>query len=178
MKAKKAAAAVLTAVMLLSFGSCSLNDNDSENNTSSESAQVQCNVSGKEAIEALIEKSGDENLDSTAFYGEELFEENCVKLYDIEYSNLEDGGIAYAGSGGLADEVSIIKVSDMSENLVLQFLEKRVERRIQDFTGYKPGEISKIENSKCFAYGGYSILIISDNADDLEKQIKLILEQD
>ena len=171
---KKIAAVFLLLLTIISAGSCYFGKKPENSEIS---PQLQTSFSAKDIIQKLIDNKSNENLDSVAYFEDELFQENCVKLYNIEYSQLEDGGIAYAGSGGLADEISIIKAKDISEDVVLQLLEKRVERREQDFTGYKPIEIDKIQNSCVFSSQGYSVLIISDNTEELEKQIKYILEQ-
>lgn len=168
---KKIMLLILPLTLLFSVSSCA----SSKTEGSSAAASSQSGVTAKQIIEAMIEKNEDANLDSTAFYEDDLYKENCQKLYSIEYSDITDGGIAYAGSGGLADEISVIKAENMSESVVETFLSKRVERRVQDFTGYKPTEISKIESSTIFSSGGFSILIISDNALEIQEQIKNII---
>lgn len=172
MNLKRFMTAIMSFIILISVSSCTFGGKETE-----ESSVETTNLTAEQILTILIEKSQEENLDSTAFFDEELFEKNCENLYGIEYSQLKDGGIAYAGSGGYADEVSVIKVNGMADSMVLSFLEKRVERRIQDFTGYRPTEISKIENSRYFISGGFAVLIISDNVEQLEKQVKFIIEQ-
>lgn len=167
---KKIIVLILPLTLLFSISSCAA----SKTEESSAAVSSQSSITAKQIIEAMIEKNEDANLDAVAFYDDDLYKENCQKLYSIEYSDITDGAIAYAGSGGLADEISVIKAENMSESVLETFLSKRVERRIQDFTGYKPTEISKIENSKIFSTGGFSVLIISDNASEIQEQIKNI----
>lgn len=168
---KKVLILAMPLMLLFNLVSCKSGDNDA----SSANSGADSNITAKQIIQAMIDKNEDENLDSIAFYDDDLYKENCQKLYSIDYSDIDDGAIAYAGSGGLADEISVIKTHNMSENVVETFLSKRVDRRIQDFTGYKPTEISKIENSKIFSCGGFSVLIISDNASEIQEQIKNII---
>lgn len=172
MNIKRIVTAFWSFVILISVCSCSFDNNEKE-----ESSATANSFTAEEILTKLLEKSDEKNLDSKAFFDDELFVENCGNLYGIEYSQLKDGGIAYAGSGGYADEISIIKAKDMSDSVVLSLLEKRVERRVQDFTGYRPTEIAKIENSSCFVSDGFAVLIISDNVEKLEKRIKFIIEQ-
>lgn len=134
-------------------------------------------ITAKEIIQKLVEQSGDENLNSFAFFDEDIFKENCKKLYGIEYDELSDGGIVFSGSGGLADEVTIICGRNGKTEKLLDLLSERIERRIRDFTGYKPSEISKIENGVVFEHGGFAVLIISDNCESLKGQIKDIISQ-
>ena len=171
MMIKRIAVSLISLVMLTSMASCSLGKTDE----SSAVSDKEISITAKEIIEKAVEKSGNENLDSTAFYGEDLYKENCEKLYSISYDNVLDGGIVYAGSGGLADEISVIRAKDMSEDMVEQYLQKRVDRRIQDFTGYKPAEIGKIDKSVVFSANGFSVLIISDNADKIQAMIRDII---
>lgn len=170
MNIKKIVAVLLSLVILFVISSCT-NGNGNNNSQGSESGEK---ITAKEIINMIIESDIDSSLDSTAFYDDDLYKENCIKLYDIDYSDIEDGGIIYSKSGGFADEISIIKTNDEYSGDMIQILESRVEKRKQDFAGYKPTEINKIEKSKVFSCGDFYVLIISDNAWKLEKQIKSI----
>ncbi|MDO5125400.1 MAG: DUF4358 domain-containing protein [Ruminococcus sp.] len=125
----------------------------------------------RQILESVARKSEDKALDETACFDDGIFRDNCKKLYGIDYSELADGGIMYVSDGGSADEISIIKMKENHERAV-QVLEKRAEKRVRDFTGYKPDERAKIENAKIFGLNGFSVLIISDNADSLMKIIE------
>ncbi|MGN0601649.1 MAG: DUF4358 domain-containing protein [Oscillospiraceae bacterium] len=170
---KRIVAVLLSVVILFVISSCT-NGNGNNNSQVSESGEK---ITAKEIINMIIESDIDNNLDSTAFYGDDLYKENCIKLYDIDFSDIEDGGIIYSKSGGFADEISIIKTNDRYSGDMIQILESRVEKRKQDFAGYKPTEISKIEKSKVFSCGDFYVLIISDNSEELEKLIKSIAEE-
>ena len=97
----------------------------------SESVDETNTLSVKEIIQKLADQSGDKNLNSFAFFDDDIFKTSI--------------------------------------------LESRIERRIGDFTGYKPTEISKIEKADAFECGGFAILIISDNGEALKHQIKAII---
>ncbi len=132
-------------------------------------------VTVKEIIQQLSDQINEENLDKFAFFDEEIFKNNCEKLYEISYEELSDGGITFAGSGGFADEVTILRGRNGNIKELKNLLESRIQRRIKDFTGYKPSEISKIEKAEVFESRGFVILIISDNEEILKKQIQDIV---
>jgi len=123
------------------------------------------------SVRQILESVEDKAFDETACFDDGIFRDNCKKLYGIDCSELADGGIMYVSDGGSADEISIIKMKENQERAV-QALEKRAEKRVRDFTGYKPDELAKIENAKIFGLNGFSVLIISDNADSLMKIIE------
>lgn len=111
-------------------------------------------------------------LNGSVVYGSELFEKNCKKLYACEITDLTDGMIVFNNGGGLADEISIVFPADGDTDKQLKMLEARKEMRYNDFNGYAPEELPKIEAGKTFSAGGAAVLIISDNADELEKIVK------
>lgn len=132
-------------------------------------------ITVKELIKKLSDQSNEENLNKFAFFDEEIFIDNCEKLYGISYEELSDGGIIFAGNGGFADEVTILRGRNGNVKELKSSLEERIQRRIKDFTGYKPSEISKIEKAEVFESGGFVILIISDNEEILKNQIQDIV---
>ena len=111
-------------------------------------------------------------LTGSAVYGESLFEKNCKKLYLCEQSDLTDGLIVYNNGGGKADEISVIKRADGDIDKASKVLNDRKELRYNDFKGYVPDELPKIEAGRVFTVSGYSVLLISDKADSLEKLIR------
>lgn len=147
----------LAFTMLIALSSCKKDDTESKT----------AGISAKEVLTAVT----DENMDGKAFFKEDIFKDNCQKLYGIEYSELQDGGIIYNSAGGLADEISIIRLKSDASHDPLDVLNSRKEMRIRDFTGYSPDEVSKIENAVVFEASGFAVLIISDNADDLQEKV-------
>jgi hypothetical protein len=132
-------------------------------------------LSASEILEQLKTEISDENLDTSVYYSDETFKKNSKKLYAIEYTDLSDGGIIYNASGGVADEVSIIKPADGDTDYAVKALEARQQVRIQDYTGYKPEEISKIESANIYSEDGWAVFIISDNADDIADKLNKLL---
>ncbi|SDB57302.1 protein of unknown function [Ruminococcaceae bacterium FB2012] len=125
----------------------------------------------KELSEEL--KAADSSiLTGSALYGERLFEKNCQKLYLCRQSDLTDGFIVYNNGGGKADEISVIKRADGDSDRASKVLNDRKTVRYNDFKGYVPAELPKIEAGRVFTVKGYSVLIISDSADRLEKIIR------
>ncbi len=163
-------AVIFVAVFMLGISSC-------ENANSSSSNNSQSKISSSELFERLNWENIDKKFDEKAVLGDDLFDKNCEKLYNIELSALSDGGIICSDNGGFADEISVLKANSITEEELTELLKQRVQRRIKDFTGYKPQEIEKIENSHVFVCGGFAILIISDDAEKLEQQIKEILSE-
>jgi hypothetical protein len=169
---RKILAALCCAVFIAGFAGCgsqNADSQDSENNASVSSAQTQ---SAEEILSGLKDEISESNLDSSAYFSEEAFENNAKKLYATEYSDLSDGGILYDGTGSTADEISMIKPADGDTDNAVSALEARKEMRIRDFTGYKPEELDKIEDARIFSQNGWAVLIISDNADSIEKTLK------
>lgn len=146
---------------------------DSKNKTSDSAAESVKNA--KDILEEI--KASDEaaNFNASAYFDSEVFEKNCKKLYSFKFEKLSDGGIIYVDSGGLADEISLIKPADGDTAFAIKALEARKQMRIQDFTGYKPEELGKIENAQIFEAGGYAVFIISDNAEELAEKIKAMM---
>jgi hypothetical protein len=172
-KLKKAIAAACCAVFLAGFTGCTAAENDSAADSVSNSSAA--TLSAQEVLEELDGKISESTLDSSAFYSDETFENNAKKLYAIEYADLADGGILYDGTGGSADEISMIKPADGDEDYAVKALEARKEMRIRDFTGYKPEELDKIEDAEIFSQNGWAVLIISDNAADIAKTLKTMI---
>ena len=57
-----------------------------------------------------------------------------------------------------------------------KILKDRVDVRRHDFEGYKPEELPKIDKARVFEANGYSILVIADNAEEIEKAFMSIRE--
>ena len=131
-------------------------------------------LTAKEYIDKVLENFPDHLFDTTTAKGDTAadgFDAYCKKLYlGTMPDDLSDGAISYATQGGNADEVSVLKAADPDKQSELtDILKQRLDMRHHDFEGYKPEELPKIEKAKIFEAGGYSILVIADNAEDIEK---------
>lgn len=113
-----------------------------------------------------------DTLTGSVVYGTSVFEKNCKKLYACEPDELKDAAIVFNNGGGLADEISIVYPEDGDTDRLLRMFEARKESRYNDFNGYAPDELPKIEDGRTFTAGGAAVLVISDSADDIEQLIK------
>lgn len=117
-----------------------------------------------------LENSGlCEAMDEREQLGGEQFDSACEKLYGQTADKFSDGGIMFNGAGQAADEVSALKSG--SEDCG-EILSQRVTRRYGDFEGYAPAELEKLDGAQIFEAGGLTILVISDNADEIRKIIE------
>ena len=113
-----------------------------------------------------------QNLTGSALLGEDIFNSSCLRLYRFGYDELEQGMILFNEEGRLADEISIIRRRDGDTAKAEQALRERKMQRYSDFDGYVPEELPKIESGRVFTVNGCCVLMISDNADRLEKLIR------
>lgn len=172
------------ACAMTAFASCG--DVEGSSNSSGKSidasvASTEFKMSAEEYLKAAVNKAPDSLLDETTAKGDTSdygFDNFCAKLYGgLDKDELADGAISYASSGGNADEISILKAADPEKQSALtQVLKDRVDTRHHDFEGYKPEELPKIEKAKVFEANGFSILVISDNADEIENAFEEISE--
>lgn len=156
----------LTVLTTLSMTSCGADSGTSSK--APESAVTSTADSDKNAKD-ILSAIEDDNMDASAFYGEDSFTKNAEKLYGIEADKLSDGGIIYAADGGLADEVSMLKMADGSS--AKSQLSDRLSYRLNQFENYKPEETKKIQAAKIFQAGDYWVLVISDKADEISNEI-------
>lgn len=156
----------LTVLTTLSMTSCG-----SDSSVSSESADssVTSKADNDKTAKDILSAIEDDNMDASAFYGDESFTKNAEKLYGIEVDKLSDGGIIYAADGSFADEVSILKMADGSS--AKSQLSDRLSYRLNQYENYKPEETKKIEAAKIFQAGDYWVLVISDRADEISDEI-------
>lgn len=131
----------------------------------------------EQLLTALAEGTGEACvLDTVLSYGEDKYDRNIDYLYQIDQELVTDGCIAYAGTGMKADEISIIKPADGKSGRVRRALNKRIERREDDFRAYVPEEADKISQARVFDAGDYIVLVISENPSEMEELIKDIVE--
>lgn len=129
------------------------------------------NVSVQAVLESIRESAGD-NLDASLFFEDSVFQENCSRLFSIEYSQLSDGGILYCESGEYADEISILMPADGDVEAASQLLEQRKQDRVSVYEGYSPSETEKAQNGVVFTENGCAALVIADNAEDVAEAVR------
>ena len=118
------------------------------------------------------------SFDTLVSYGEELYDDSFDNLYGIQFKDISDGAILYTESGGLADEISILYMKENSDvQVAKQKLQERIEERRNTFAGYKPEEVYKLDNASVIVQGNYAALIISDDNEGFEAEIRRIISE-
>lgn len=117
-------------------------------------------------------------FDTWTGYGETLYEDSFSTMYGIQYDMLKDGAILYTQEGGKADEISIMRLKNMEDlSLVKEKLSDRIAERKHLFEGYKPEEVSKLDSAYVIAQDNYVALLIGDQNQKLETQIRTAISQ-
>lgn len=120
----------------------------------------------------------DENFDTMAVAGDSTYEDSYSNLYGLNRDLIDDGGILYTQEGGLADEISIFHLKDNGNvSLAKDKLNARIDERHNAFSGYKPEETKKLENAIVMVQGDYVALIVADNPEDYEVEIRRTLSE-
>ncbi len=92
--------------------------------------------------------------------------DNISFMYDLNADEFDDYSVYYAGSGGYADEIAVIKVSSQDDiDKVKTAFDERITSRTSDFKGYAPLESEKLENAVVEQKGNYIFLAICDDTD-------------
>lgn len=137
---------------------------------SSEAAESEAQGSSLVTLRDALMSADSNLLTGSAIYGEEIFTRNTKKLYQCKPDELADGLIVFNDGGGKADEISVVKRTDGAS--MIDILESRKDLRYNDFKGYVPEELPKIEAGRTFTVGDWNVLIISDSAEKLESIVK------
>ena len=156
-------AAALAAVFLL--GGCGAGSTDESTGDSAPVTEAKSDITAEQLFEGIDE----EKLDGRLFTGDEKFDKNLAKLYNTDAENIVSGGMLYNTEGIYADEISAIKFRDGTDGEAL--MQARLDSRTATFRDYRPEELDKLSKAKIISAGGYDVLIISDNAEDLAEFI-------
>ena len=143
---------ILITAMLFIFSACS--------KTSSNEKSKQPDVTAiKDEILKQIEFEQEDELVSAT-------PENILLMYDLEVETFDSYSIFYAGSGGSADEIAIIKAKSKDDvSKIEDVMKKRVSDRIKAFQGYAPRESEKLKNSVIKVKNNYILLAICNDSD-------------
>lgn len=118
------------------------------------------------------------SFDTWASYGEALYDDSFSTMYGVQYDMLDDGAILYTGEGGLADEISVMHLKESGDvSIAKSKLEDRIIQRRKTFVGYKPEEVSKLDNAYVMVQGNYVALLISDDNTRFETEIRRIISE-
>lgn len=85
------------------------------------------------------------------------------KLYDISDAS---AAYVYVGSGASADELALFEFSGSEDaEKAVEAAEARVNSQMEDFAGYIPAEVEKLDHALIKTYGRYLVVCVSDEGD-------------
>lgn len=99
----------------------------------------------------------------------EVTEENFQYEYGLNEGDYEEYSVYWAGSGGDADEVCIIKTADTSK--VKDAVSSRLESRKNSFDGYVQEQYEKLCDSKIKVKGSYVYWLCTNDNTKSEKEL-------
>ena len=124
-------------------------------------------------VKACKNAASEGTLDEWYSYGEDLYDDSFDNLYGVQFDMIDDGAVLQTSSGGVADEVSVMHLKKSEDvSIAKSKLEDRITERRQEFSGYKPEEVYKLENARVVVQGNYVALIVSDDADQVEAALR------
>ncbi|MGN0622050.1 MAG: DUF4358 domain-containing protein [Porcipelethomonas sp.] len=99
----------------------------------------------------------------------EVNEDNFIYEYGLEAGDYEEYSVYWAGSGGDADEICIIKANDTGK--VKKAVKERLDRRKDDFEDYVEEEYEKLCDSKVKTKGSYIYWLCTNDNSRSEKEL-------
>lgn len=114
-------------------------------------------LSGVEFRDALVEAQGDV----------------AKEWYSFD-SNVSDFAVYISGSGATAEEVAVIKSSDVKTAKAT--VEKRVDDLKFRFKDYVPAEMTKLGDPVIATKGDIVILVLADDSDNAQKVVDSIIK--
>lgn len=131
------------------------------------------NVKCLDIVKACKNAASEGTLDEWYSYGEDLYDDSFDNLYGVQFDMIDDGAVLQTSSGGVADEVSVMHLKKSEDvSIAKNKLEDRITERRQEFSGYKPEEVYKLDNARVVVQGNYVALIVSDDADQVEAALR------
>lgn len=135
-------------------------------------------ASCNEIVKACSDVAEEGSFDIWVSYGEDLYEESFSGMYGVQYDMLQDGAILYTEEGGKADEISIMRLKKADDvSIAKSKLEDRITQRRKVFEGYKPEEVSKLDQAYVMVQGNYVALIISEDSQKFETEIRKMISE-
>lgn len=132
----------------------------------------------RDVLDACRKIAPEGSFDTLVCYGEELYDESFDSLYGIQFKDISDGAILYSEEGGRADEISIVCMKEKEDvSVAKQKFQERIEARRSTFSGYKPEEVYKIDNASVIVQGNYAAMIISDDNEGFEAEIRRVISE-
>ncbi len=119
-----------------------------------------------ELATSILESLGE--TDSFAFADSETVD----VVFGCDSTVYDDCCVMYSTEDISADIIAIFKSPDSETQEDTQaMLEAFLESRLNDFKGYAPIEVQKIENTELITYGNYDILIIISDFDSAKSVV-------
>ena len=132
-------------------------------------AQVKC----LDIVKACSEAASEGSLNEWYSYGEDAYDDSFDSLYGVRFDMVDDGAVLQTAGGGVADEVSVLHLKKSEDvSIAKKKLEDRVTERRNQFNGYKPEEVYKLDNARIVVQGNYVALLICDDADNVEAALR------
>ena len=114
-----------------------------------------------------------EEYDTIFVAGDDTLENNYDNMYAIKRDIVDDCGILYLEEGGLANELSLFHMKDSGDvQLAKDKLQDRLATRRNQFAGYKPEEVYKLDNAVVMAQGNFVALIVSEDPSMMESVLR------
>lgn len=136
------------------------------------------NVKCVDIVKACKDAAAEGTLDEWYSYGEEVYDESFDNLYGVRFDMIDDGAVLQTSAGGVADEVSVLHLKKSEDvSIAKTKLQDRITERTQEFSGYKPEEVYKLDNAKIAVQGNYVALIVSDDADQIEAAFRNVISK-
>ena len=101
----------------------------------------------------------------------EVTEENFQFKYDLSADDYTEYSVWWAGSGGDADEICIVKASDDRIDAVKTAVENRLEAQKDVFKDYVPAQYDKLCDTKVKTEGSYVYWICTNDNSTAEKTL-------
>ena len=114
-----------------------------------------------------------EEYDTIFVAGDDTLENNYDNMYAIKRDIVDDCWILYLEEGGLANELSLFHMKDSGDvQLAKDKLQDRLATRRNQFAGYKPEEVYKLDNAVVMAQGNFVALIVSEDPSMMESVLR------
>ena len=117
--------------------------------------------------------SNSEEFDTLYKAGDDTLENNYDSMYAVKRDLVDDCAIIYLEKGGTANELSLLHLKDAGDvQLAKDKLQDRLDTRKNQFAGYKPEEVYKLENALIVSQGNFVALIVSQDPPMLEAALR------
>lgn len=101
----------------------------------------------------------------------EVSEENFQFKYNLSADDYAEFSVWWAGSGGDADEVCIIKANEGKTDIVKKAVEKRLEDQKTVFKDYVPAQYDKLCTTEVKTEGDYVYWVCTNDNSKAEKTV-------